>query len=167
MAKRKSDPSSVAQLDMFGDVIGEAVMPALPKVDFCPEPILPILHAANDAAAPFVEDEIIDEILDTEVGELEGGEENASPDEPQVAVFEAPNSKLPLHEAGTSKVWLNDDWWTTAMVCAYLKLGRKAIWERQRDPRYQFPKPHHFGSMRQRWKSEDVRAWAQDCLGKT
>jgi predicted DNA-binding transcriptional regulator AlpA len=62
-----------------------------------------------------------------------------------------------------SQAWLNDEWWTTAMVCAYLQLGRKAIWERQRDVRFQFPPAFHFGTMRHRWRSEDLKAWAKVC----
>jgi predicted DNA-binding transcriptional regulator AlpA len=57
--------------------------------------------------------------------------------------------------------WENDEWWTTAMVCAYLKLGRKAIWERTRNPKIGFPKPTHFGSCRHRWRAGEVRAWAE------
>ena len=56
--------------------------------------------------------------------------------------------KLAVHQTGTSQIWLNDEWWATAMVCAYLKLGRKAIWKRQRDPRYRFPKAFRFDNMR-------------------
>jgi predicted DNA-binding transcriptional regulator AlpA len=57
--------------------------------------------------------------------------------------------------------WENDEWWTTAMVCAYLKLGRKAIWERTRNLKIGFPKPTHFGSSRHRWRAGEVKAWAE------
>jgi predicted DNA-binding transcriptional regulator AlpA len=43
----------------------------------------------------------------------------------------------------------------------YLKLGRKAIWERTRNPKIGFPKPTHFGSCRHRWRAGEVRAWAE------
>jgi predicted DNA-binding transcriptional regulator AlpA len=71
------------------------------------------------------------------------------------------DTRLLGHNDRVSQTWLHDEWWTTAMVCAYLKLGRKAIWERQRDLRFQFPQAFHFGTMRHRWRSEDVKAWAK------
>jgi predicted DNA-binding transcriptional regulator AlpA len=58
--------------------------------------------------------------------------------------------------------WENDEWWTTAMVCVYLKLGRKAIWERTRNPKIGFPKPSHFGSSRHRWRAGEVKAWSSN-----
>ena len=34
---------------------------------------------------------------------------------------------------------LDDEWWTTAMVCSYLKLKRRALWDIRRDPAKAFP----------------------------
>ena len=59
-----------------------------------------------------------------------------------------------------------DEWWTTAMVCAYLKLGRKAIWERRKNPNLSFPKPVKFGNSHHRWKSEDIKQWTKTPIGE-
>jgi hypothetical protein len=34
---------------------------------------------------------------------------------------------------------LDNEWWTTAMVCSYLKLKRRALWDIRRDPGKAFP----------------------------
>jgi predicted DNA-binding transcriptional regulator AlpA len=158
MAKRKPDPALVGQMDMFGDIVAgleTSVVPAVhgevfqdipqpkPANDALETPIL-----ANDARSEPSGDADIENIV-TEVISQES----------DLAVQRP--SRVPLHKTGTSPIWLEDEWWTTAMVCGYLKLGRKAIWERQRDPQSNFPKTFHFGSMRQRWRSEEVRAWAR------
>jgi predicted DNA-binding transcriptional regulator AlpA len=56
--------------------------------------------------------------------------------------------------------WLATAQCVLAGVRAYLKLGRKAVWERKRDPKLGFPQPVTLGSSRPRWRGQDVRAWA-------
>ena len=166
MAKRKQDQGMVDQLDMFGAMtVGEGPdANAGQRVHAAPDQPSP--KPANDV---IIIPELIDDIAEEPIAfpepfSLATNEMLEGPRD-AVASLEYLSAKLPVHQAGTSQIWLHDEWWTTAMVCAYLKLGRKAIWERQRDPRYHFPKPFHFGSMRQRWKSEDVRAWARESSG--
>ena len=159
MAKRKSDPALAGQMDMFG---GSVAGPDTSVVSvFLGEEFqdMPQPKPANDAlempvSANDAENELFG-VVDAEEIEID-----VTSKENDLAVQRP--SRVPLHKTGTSPVWLDDEWWTTAMVCGYLKLGRKAIWERQRDPRYKFPKTVHFGSMRQRWRSDEVRAWARE-----
>jgi predicted DNA-binding transcriptional regulator AlpA len=74
---------------------------------------------------------------------------------------EAPSPRQPRPATIHSTTgWVDDEWWTLAMVCAYLKLGRKAVWERKRDPKLGFPQPVTLGSSRPRWRGHEVRAWA-------
>ena len=166
MAKRKQDRGVVDQLDMFGSC---AVAVTCSKAEGSQlaksANVTPTPPPANDVV---LEAELIAHIIDEPIGTPKtfNVAANDAFEKPRdiVASLENISAKLPVHQTGTSHIWLQDEWWTTAMVCAYLKLGRKAIWERQRDPRYQFPKAFHFGSMRQRWKSGEVRAWAEACL---
>jgi predicted DNA-binding transcriptional regulator AlpA len=159
MAKRKPDPSLAGQLDMFGESAADleaVVVPIFIGQDLHDRPQD---EPANDALeAPISVNGAMNEV------HCEAGAEDFAIDviSQEAAPITQPRSRVPLHKAGTSPVWLDDEWWTTAMVCGYLKLGRKAIWERQRDPRYNFPKTVHFGSMRQRWRSDEVRAWARE-----
>lgn len=158
MAKRKSIPTLVGQLDMFGDALGEP-RPLMSKMG-------EITPLKGDDVIP-ANDTLREEIIANDVAvndakvvvEADGLTCQAEADS-KVRSLEP---SLPVHQSGTAASWLNDEWWTTAMVCAYLKLGRKAIWERQRDPRFAFPKAFHFGTMRHRWRSEDVKAWAKVC----
>ena len=165
MAKRKPAAGLAGQLDMFGAAtVGERPgANANTRVHAALDPPSP--EPANDVIlVPELTADITDEPKASH--ETISVAANDTLERPKDAVpsMECQSAKLPVHQAGTSHIWLQDEWWTTAMVCAYLKLGRKAIWERQRDPRYQFPKPFHFGSMRQRWKSGEVKAWAEACL---
>ena len=163
MAKRKQDPSVNDQLDRFGVTGLTSCTRTNPNshCDAVANTVAPI--AANDAVLET--DMIAENVTKTGVSPepsvmLANDDIEVTQKVASYATFIA--TKLSAHQAGTSQVWLNDEWWTTAMVCAYFKLGRKAIWERQRDARFHFPKAFDFGSMGQRWKSEDVIAWARE-----
>ena len=163
MAKRKQDPSVVDQLDMFGAMtVGDGPdANAGQRVHAAPDQPSP--EPANDIIlVPELTADIAEELIDSHATISVAVNDTLKDPKEAVALVKDLSAKLPVHQAGTLQIWLHDEWWTTAMVCAYLKLGRKAIWERQRDPRYQFPKPFHFGSMRQRWKSADVIEWARE-----
>ena len=54
-----------------------------------------------------------------------------------------------------------DEWWTTRIVCAFLKISRKTLWERRRDQALGFPSPLHLGSARNLYRASAVRAWAE------
>ncbi len=54
---------------------------------------------------------------------------------------------------------LDDEWWTTAMVCSYLKLKRRALWDIRRDPRKAFPAAVKPGGKVNLFRAEDVRQW--------
>ena len=54
-----------------------------------------------------------------------------------------------------------DEWWTTRMTCAFLKISRKTLWERRRDLSLGFPQPVHLGGTRNLYRASDLRAWAE------
>jgi len=53
----------------------------------------------------------------------------------------------------------NDDWWTTRSVCAFLKIGRKALWNMRRDPASVFPAPVDAVGHRHLYLAAEVRGW--------
>jgi predicted DNA-binding transcriptional regulator AlpA len=132
MAKRKSDLTLVGQLDMFS---------GLPSA---PIERVEAVAAANDVWMAPVPAQCQDVECATPLVA-------ALPKIPQIG-------KSPPQKA--YELALADEWWTLNMVCAYLKLGRKAVWERKRDPLIGFPKAVCHGSSRPRWRSQEVRAWA-------
>jgi hypothetical protein len=54
---------------------------------------------------------------------------------------------------------LDDEWWTTAMVCSYLKLKRRALWDIRRDAAKAFPSAIKPGGKVNLFRAEDVRLW--------
>jgi predicted DNA-binding transcriptional regulator AlpA len=147
MAKRKPDATVLNQLDMFSGWGSGSNEPT--TVANSPPPASEPIEAANDQVEPQdIDPENLSSVSKEEV-------DDPTTFEPAIATGPAiSHSKL-------LSGWENDEWWTTAMVCAYLKLGRKAIWERTRNPKIGFPKPTHFGSCRHRWRAGEVRAWAE------
>jgi predicted DNA-binding transcriptional regulator AlpA len=53
-----------------------------------------------------------------------------------------------------------DEWWTTKMVCKFLKISRTTLWERRHDRTLDFPKPAHLGSRINLYRAAAIRAWA-------
>ena len=60
-----------------------------------------------------------------------------------------------------------DEWWTTRMTCAFLKISRKTLWERRRDPDLNFPQPVQLGGTRNLYRATAVRGWADLMAGVT
>jgi predicted DNA-binding transcriptional regulator AlpA len=150
MAKRKPDATVLNQLDMFSGWSSGSNEST--KVANSPRPASEPIEAANDqASTKDIDPENLSSVLEEEV---------LDPATLEPAISAAPTISQPKLLSG----WENDEWWTTAMVCAYLKLGRKAIWERTRNPKIGFPKPTHFGSCRHRWRAGEVRAWAEGSI---
>jgi predicted DNA-binding transcriptional regulator AlpA len=148
MARRKADKADSPQMDMFGGWVA----PALEQRSI-PTPQMPEsrpIEVANDEV-PLPEPAANDTSIPQQGPPMEtqATSQTIKPTQPKVMIATG---------------WENDEWWTTAMVCAYLKLGRKAIWERTRNPKIGFPKPTHFGSCRHRWRAGEVRAWAEGSL---
>lgn len=54
---------------------------------------------------------------------------------------------------------ISDDWWTTSAVCAFLKIGRKALWVMRSDPASDFPAPVDAVGHRHLYLAAEVRAW--------
>ena len=133
MAKRKPDPSLAGQLDMFCGL--ECTLPKTTQD----------LAAANDTWSDPIP--------------VVGHDVNPT----SFAIRNAENSSLTINTPPSKMLGfaLADEWWTLNMVCAYLKIGRKAVWERKRDPQIGFPKAVSHGSNRPRWRSREVRAWAE------
>jgi|GEM_PF-2883745 predicted DNA-binding transcriptional regulator AlpA len=143
MGTRKPSAMSAAQMDLF-----EAVFDAAP--------------AANDSERLEVEQaDEANAVMGTKFG----------PQEPQCSPIEetivgAADLTLEADDARSLKRGararpFDDEWWTTAMVCAYLKMGRKALWTRRRSTETQFPPPIQFASQRLRWRSAEVKAWVE------
>ena len=59
-----------------------------------------------------------------------------------------------------------DEWWTTRMTCAFLKISRKTLWERRRDPDLNFPQPVQLGGTRNLYRAAAVRDWAEEIAGR-
>lgn len=145
MARRKADKADSPQMDMFGGWVAppfeqrSITTPQMPEsrpIDVANDEVPLPESAANDTPIP-------------------------QPDPPMEIQAKSQTIKSAQPKVMIAAGWENDEWWTTAMVCAYLKLGRKAIWERTRNPKIGFPKPTHFGSCRHRWRAGEVRAWAE------
>jgi predicted DNA-binding transcriptional regulator AlpA len=54
-----------------------------------------------------------------------------------------------------------DEWWTTKMVCGFLKISRKTLWERRRKTTLHFPRPVNLGGGRNVYRASEVRHWAE------
>lgn len=156
MAKRKPEPTNAAQMDMFGEMVVPSTVPVSEPIANAPSLLAP--KPANDrqtvqAAIAQVKAEPTLAPTSNKTGveiTTEAVSEVATP-------YKAPRQSANITSSIT---WIDDEWWTLAMVCTYLKLGRKAVWERKRDPKIGFPQPICLGSTRPRWRGEDVRAWA-------
>lgn len=61
----------------------------------------------------------------------------------------------------SSEPLATDEWWTTRMTCAFLKISRKTLWERRRDPVLNFPQPVHLGGTRNLYRASAIRNWAE------
>lgn len=53
-----------------------------------------------------------------------------------------------------------DEWWTTRMTCAFLKISRKTLWERRKDESLRFPQPVQLGGARNLYRASAIRRWA-------
>lgn len=70
--------------------------------------------------------------------------------------------RLRVIEADMSKPSIkpiDDEWWTTAMVCAHLKLGKRALWDIRRDSVKRFPEAIKPGGKVNLFRASDVRGW--------
>lgn len=47
------------------------------------------------------------------------------------------------------------------MVCGFLKISRKTLWERRRDASLRFPRPVHLGGSHNVYRASAVRDWAE------
>lgn len=54
-----------------------------------------------------------------------------------------------------------DEWWTTRMTCAFLKISRKTLWERRKDESLRFPQPVQLGGARNLYRASAIRSWAE------
>lgn len=160
MANRKTTPTS--QLDMFGALASTSAEQPKPA-QLAPAP------GPEQAAAPKPPREVA--LTPAPANDRRGP--RSAPTLAPADEQPEPTKVAPIEEAAPSPPrasrkppvpatsrWIDDEWWTLAMVCAYLKLGRKAVWERKRDPKLHFPQPVCLGSSRPRWRGADVRGWA-------
>lgn len=149
MARRKPDPANTNQLDMFGTLVSE---PANHNaISIADETAATELVPANDTGAVIASASGPDPVQSPALASAEPA--SSEPADPS-------NPSGPAAIVTSTRVWVDDEWWTLAMVCAYLKLGRKAVWARKRDPGLGFPQPVCLGSSRPRWRGGEVRAWA-------
>ncbi len=54
---------------------------------------------------------------------------------------------------------IDDEWWTTEMVCAHLKLSKRALWDLRAHPTKAFPVAIKPGGKINLFRAADVRAW--------
>ncbi len=54
---------------------------------------------------------------------------------------------------------IDDEWWTTEMVCAHLKLSKRALWDIRNAPSKGFPLAIKPGGKVNLFRAADVRAW--------
>jgi predicted DNA-binding transcriptional regulator AlpA len=54
-----------------------------------------------------------------------------------------------------------DEWWNSRMVCAFLKISRKTLWERRRMTNLNFPRPAQLGGARNLYRASAIREWAE------
>jgi len=52
------------------------------------------------------------------------------------------------------------------MTCAFLKISRKTLWERRRDPGLNFPQPVQLGGTRNLYRASSIRGWAEALAAK-
>lgn len=56
---------------------------------------------------------------------------------------------------------LRDEWWNSQMVCVFLKISRKTLWERRRAKDLNFPQPKLMGGARNLYRASAIREWAE------
>ncbi len=54
---------------------------------------------------------------------------------------------------------IDDEWWTTEMVCAHLKLSKRALWDLRAHPAKAFPVAIKPGGKINLFRAAEVRAW--------
>jgi predicted DNA-binding transcriptional regulator AlpA len=70
--------------------------------------------------------------------------------------------EMPMPSPSGQVVWSpREEWWTTQMVCAFLKISRKTLWERRRTRDLHFPQPAQLGGARNLYRAAAVRDWAE------
>jgi predicted DNA-binding transcriptional regulator AlpA len=144
MAKRKTDVSLSGQLDLFGALpIPVELQTKQAERHLSPTP-------ANDAVS-------VRHVQSMEIPQ--NGEEKLSLASLVPSIYK-PSSKAKIL---STRAWLSDEWWTLSMICVYLQVSRKTIWNRQQDSKVHFPQPVCMGSSRPRWRSAEIRAWSGMC----
>jgi predicted DNA-binding transcriptional regulator AlpA len=66
---------------------------------------------------------------------------------------------IALEAAMTSAI--DDEWWTTEMVCAHLKLSKRALWDLRAHPTKAFPVAIKPGGKINLFRAAEVRAWME------
>jgi predicted DNA-binding transcriptional regulator AlpA len=56
---------------------------------------------------------------------------------------------------------IDDEWWTTEMVCAHLKLSKRALWDLRAHPTKAFPVAIKPGGKINLFRAAEVRAWME------
>lgn len=92
--------------------------------------------------------------------------ETARPDPPRASGPAQPVSAVrpSARRAGSQAsagASIPDEWWTTQMVCVFLKISRKTLWERRRKKALCFPRPVNLGGARNVYRASEVRLWAE------
>lgn len=83
------------------------------------------------------------------------------PPEPANDIPAAVPARRDSAPAAFPAVQATDEWWTTRMTCSFLKISRKTLWERRRDPSLAFPQPVQLGGARNLYRAAAVRGWAE------
>lgn len=133
-SRRKKQTALPGQLDLFRAPVNDA---ALPK----PSPVL----VRSDVAS-----------IETNA-EVEA-QKNKGPKRGRPIKIELPTPPPIANQHAWSP---REEWWTTQMVCAFLKISRKTLWERRRAGDLHFPQPAQLGGARNLYRAASVRDWAE------
>ncbi len=57
---------------------------------------------------------------------------------------------------------IDDEWWTTEMVCSHLKLSKRALWDLRAHPTKAFPVAIKPGGKINLFRAAEVRAWMEE-----
>lgn len=79
---------------------------------------------------------------------------------PPLAATHPPSQKAAVSQDHHAE-GLRDEWWNSQMVCVFLKISRKTLWERRRARDLNFPQPKLLGGARNLYRASAIREWAE------
>lgn len=139
-SRKNAEPSLPGQMDLFGGSAPKASTKEEAAVQFVEASRL---EAANDQAPP------------ARTANPKTRFRSGRPIKIETALIPPDPGPDPANWAP------REEWWTSKMVCAFLKISRKTLWERRRTEGLGFPQPVQLGGARNLYRASAVRAWAE------